>query len=67
LTKEQRRQLGREKAEICLQINKLRPKSRTPGIQQHIIDVLREELTKAEFDVLFKKAKKRWLEAQEND
>ncbi len=55
----ERKRLGQEKHEINIQINKLRPKKRTPGIERYVIDILRERLSKFEFDKLFSEAARR--------
>jgi hypothetical protein len=56
--KKEKKELGRLMADIALRMNKIRPKMRCPGIENYIIDILREDLTVAQFDILMKKAKR---------
>ncbi|MCA3000364.1 MAG: hypothetical protein ING75_17385 [Rhodocyclaceae bacterium] len=58
------KRLGREKHELQMQINAIRPKTKTPGIERHVMDILREEMPKAQWDILMTRARSR-LQAQE--
>lgn len=49
-TSERRKALGQEQAELCRQINALRPKRKAPGIASHFIEEARARLTKFQFD-----------------
>ncbi len=62
-TKGQRRDLGLEIERVSLEINKLRPKKKAPGVERYIMDVLKEDLNKCQWNALMKKAVKR----REND
>ena len=57
-TKE-RKALSLEYRKICLAINELRPKKKTPGVENYVIDVLRDELSQFEFKRIFTLANKR--------
>jgi hypothetical protein len=60
----ERKRLGKIQHEIEQQINFLRPKLKSgKGIYQFVFDILREKLTKPEFDALFTEANKRMKEA----
>lgn len=58
----ERKALGKEIAEVCSQINQIRPKKKSPGVERYVIEILREELTKYQFNRLFDKANKRMKE-----
>ena len=51
-----RRELGAKKAELCAMINGLRPSRKCKGVKDHILDVLREELSAFEFKRILHKA-----------
>jgi len=56
----ERKKLGRVKHDLQERMNHLRPKTRCNGIEQYVMDVLRDELTKFQFDLLMSKAKRRY-------
>lgn len=56
------KETGREIAELCAAISAIRPKKRCPGVEQHFINVVRESVTKAQFNAWMGIAAKR-LEA----
>lgn len=53
-----RKRLGQLQYELDKRINQIRPKMRCKGIENYVMDVLRTELTKFQFDMLMRKAKK---------
>ena len=57
-TEEHRRILGREKFDLQNRINYLRPKMQCKGIENYIIDVLRRDMSKPQFDRIMQEAKK---------
>lgn len=56
----EKEQLVQEYQTITKRINELRPKLRTPGIEQYVFQVLQETLTKTEYDRLINEAKRRY-------
>jgi len=60
---QERRRLGLLKADICRKISDIRPAKKSPGLENFIIDILRESMTKVEFDILLRKANKRMVES----
>lgn len=56
---EKRKELGKVKVKLCLEINSLRPKMKCKGVTDHIIDILREELTPFQFKRILGLASKR--------
>lgn len=54
----ERKQLGQLQYELDKRINQIRPKMRCKGIENYVMDVLRNELTNFQFDLLMQKAKK---------
>ena len=42
---------------LNFRINELRPKMKTPGIERYVMEVLRQEFSRYEFDRIIKKAK----------
>jgi hypothetical protein len=52
----ERKILGKEQAELQKQISNLRPKRKYKDLRDHILDVLREELSEFEFRRLIHKA-----------
>lgn len=50
---------GQELAQLAQRIHELRPKMRCKGIENHVMDVLRERLSKVEWDRLMSEAKRR--------
>ncbi len=61
-----RRELGAKKAELCAMVNGLRPSRKCKVVKDHIMDVLREELTEFEFKRILKKAILRAQQEQTN-
>lgn len=61
-----KKEWGKHKHDLCLRINKLRPKTRMPEITNYVMDVLREELSTFQFNLLMKKAKKKMAEDSRN-
>lgn len=45
-----RKSLGKEKADLCLQINAIRAKKRAKGVENYFINAAREKLPKYVFD-----------------
>ena len=58
----ERKRLGKIQHEVEEQIRFLRPKRKSPGVVPFVIDILRERLTRPEFDALFTEANKRMKE-----
>lgn len=54
-----RKELGQVKVKLCLKINSLRPRMKCKGVEGHIMDILREELTPFQFKRILSKASKR--------
>ncbi len=59
LTKQERKELGRQYYEVAKQINELRPKKKTPGVVDYVMDILREEMPRRQFDILMRRALER--------
>ncbi len=55
----QRKFLGHRMQEVQIEINKIRPRRKFTGIEKHVMDILREDLTTYAFSSLIKKAIKR--------
>jgi len=55
----QRKAMGKELAELQAKISSIRPKRKCKDIKDHILDVLREELSEFEFKRLIHKASER--------
>jgi hypothetical protein len=53
----ERKLMGQKLAEVNGKINEIRPARKTPGIEPYVIDVLRDRLTRTEFDRIFKEAR----------
>jgi len=53
---EERKSLGSVQASLCAQVNALRPKMRAPRLTNHILDVMREELSPIQFKRIIAKA-----------
>lgn len=62
----ERKSLSRKKAEIDLMINAIRPKKKSPGVVHYVMDILREDLSKFEFDRLMTKANERMKADKDN-
>ena len=60
----QRKQLGSMKHELEIKINAIRPAKKAKGVEVFLIDVLREELTMVQFNILMAKAINRMNEAK---
>jgi len=60
-----RKELGIRIHEIQNEMHAIRPKRRCPGIEKYILDILREEMTKFEWNRLMERARKR-MEACNN-
>ena len=54
-----RGELGKIKVKLCLEINSLRPKMKCKGVTDHIMDILKDELTPFEFKRILRIASKR--------
>ena len=51
-----RKELGKKKTALQEQVSEIRPKMKCKGVKDHILDILREELTDFEFKRILKKA-----------
>jgi len=51
-----RKDLGKLKKSLQEQVTEIRPKKKCKGVRDHILDILREELTDFEFKRIIKKA-----------
>ena len=58
-----RKYLGKKIHEIQMQINAIRPKLKAKGVEHFIIDILREDMTKAQFSILMDRAARRMRES----
>lgn len=54
-----RKELGQVKYQLCLKISSLRPTTNRKGIEGHIIDILKEEVTAFQFKRILSKAAER--------
>lgn len=61
--KDIRARLVSEQQGLVEQMRAIRPKTRCPGASQFFVDVARERLTKAEFDIWMGEAANRWRAA----
>lgn len=53
-------QIGQEMFRLNCRINELRPAKRNPGVEMFVIDILREEMGKKQFDILMGRADARF-------
>jgi hypothetical protein len=60
---EGRRIIGLQISDLNKRINAIRPKRKTPDLSKYIVDIVREGMTTAEFQVLYKRACARMEEA----
>lgn len=51
-----RKELGMQQLDVQNRINAIRPKLKAPGAKEHFIDVVRERVTKAQFDAWMNEA-----------
>jgi hypothetical protein len=58
----ERKELARQVTDVEAQIHAIRPKKKAPGVENYIMDILREDLTKAQFNSLMTRAIKRMQE-----
>lgn len=60
--------LAKEFNELNRKINDLRPKIKTRNFENYIIDVIKEKLSKCEWDIVFSEAMKRYAkESKDNN
>ncbi len=64
LPKDQRKALGAELSQIGMRINAIRPKPKNQGVEKYILDILREELTAKQWDILMRRGIARMRAAQ---
>lgn len=60
LSEADRYQVGQELCRLNSMINALRPAKRNPGVETYVIEILREDLPKKQFDILMGRAAARF-------
>lgn len=64
---DKRKKIGADKFKVQTEINNIRPKRKCLGLKDHILDILREELTPFQFNSIISKASERAIESESAD
>jgi hypothetical protein len=56
LSKEEKKEVGREILMLTTRMNAIRPKAKNTGLDRYVLDILREEMPKRQFQILITRA-----------